>query len=87
MGDIYYDEKGYPRWRDTGRLVHRTVAAKKVGGRIFRDMVVHHRDGNKKNFKKSNLVIMSKSRHSRLHLGKRKGGLLGELISPFSDLF
>ena len=67
MGLFYYDKKGYPRWRNSKRLVHRTVAANKVGGRIFKGMVVHHRDENKKNFRKSNLVIMTRSAHSKLH--------------------
>ncbi len=72
MGNFYYDEKGYPRWKNTKKLVHRTVAENKVGGKIFKGMVVHHRDGNKKNFRKSNLVIMGRSNHSRLHIRKRK---------------
>ncbi len=63
----YIDKKGYPRWSDSKKLVHRTVAAKKVGGRIFPGMVVHHIDGNKRNFRFSNLQIMSRSAHSRLH--------------------
>ena len=71
MGKFYYDKKGYPRWRDSKKLVHRTVAAKKVGGKIFKDLVVHHKDGNKKNFRKSNLQIMSRSKHSKLHAKKR----------------
>jgi hypothetical protein len=65
MGKFYYDEKGYPRWRDSGKLVHRTVAKPKG------DEVTHHKDGNPKNFRKSNLKNMSRSAHSRLHARKR----------------
>jgi len=72
MGLFYYDKNGYPRWRNSKKLVHRTVASKKVGGRIFDGFVVHHLDGNKKNFRKRNLVIMSRSNHARLHARKRK---------------
>ena len=72
MNNKYIDKKGYPRWKNTGWLVHRTVAANKVGGRIFPGMVVHHIDGNKRNFRKSNLWIMSRSAHARLHARQRK---------------
>lgn len=82
MGEFYYDKNGYPRWRDSGKLVHRTVAASKVGGRIFKGLIVHHKDGNKKNFRKSNLVIMSRKNHSRLHSRSRRNTL-----SIFKALF
>lgn len=66
MGKFYYDKKGYPRWRDSDLLVHRTVA--KAGD----DEVVHHKDENKKNFRKENLEIMDRSEHSSLHAKKRR---------------
>jgi len=72
MGKFFYDKKGYPRWRNTKKLIHRTVAAKKVGGSLKGGSVVHHRDGNKKNFRRSNLSIMSRSKHSGLHAKKRR---------------
>ena len=72
MGNKYIDQKGYPRWKDSGRLVHRTVAANKVGGRLFSNVVVHHIDGNKMNFRKDNLWVMSRSAHARLHANQRK---------------
>jgi len=71
MGKFYYDRKGYPRWADSGALVHRTVAENKVGGRVGEDRVVHHRDGNPHNFRRDNLVVMDRSDHSRLHAKKR----------------
>jgi hypothetical protein len=66
MGKFYYDKKDYPRWRDSDKLVHRTVSKPKG------DQVVHHKDENKKNFRKSNLKNMSRSSHSRYHAKKRK---------------
>jgi hypothetical protein len=71
MQNKYIDKNGYPRWKNTGLLVHRTIAAKKFGSRIPFDVVVHHIDGNKKNFRFSNLWVMSRSAHSRLHFQKR----------------
>ncbi len=66
MGKFYYDKKGYPRWRDSDELVHRTVSKPKG------DDVVHHKDSNKKNFRKSNLENMDRSEHSSLHAKKKK---------------
>lgn len=63
---FYYDKKGYPRWRDSKKLVHRTIAKPKG------KQVTHHKDGNPKNFRKNNLVNMSRSEHAKLHAKKRR---------------
>ena len=68
---FYIDRKGYPRYKDTGELVHRKVAAKKVGGPIYKGNVVHHKDGNKRNFRRDNIQVMSRSEHSKLHYKQR----------------
>jgi hypothetical protein len=72
MGDIYKDKKGYPRWSDSGKSVHKTVASNMVGGPIGKGRVVHHKDGDKSNFRKSNLTVMSRSAHSSLHAKKKR---------------
>jgi hypothetical protein len=72
MGKIFKDKKGYPRWKNSKKLVHRTVAANMVGGPIGKGRVVHHKDGNKSNFRKSNLTIKRRSDHSSLHAKKRR---------------
>ena len=72
LGRTYKDKKGYPRWRDSGRLVHRTVASKKNGRPLGKGQVVHHKDGDKSNFRKSNLIVMSRSAHSTLHNKKKR---------------
>jgi len=51
MGKFHYNKKGYPVWNNSGKLVHRTVA------KVFGSRVVHHKDGNPKNFRKSNLRL------------------------------
>jgi len=68
----FFKKKGYPHFTSTGKSVHRQVAAKKVGGPIGRGRIVHHKDGNKSNFRRSNLRVMSRSQHSRLHARKRR---------------
>jgi hypothetical protein len=72
LGKTYKDKKGYIRWSDSGKLVHRTVAENMIGGPIGKGRVVHHKDGNKSNFRKGNLLVMSRSEHSSLHAKKKK---------------
>jgi len=71
MGWFFKDKKGYPRYSGSKKLVHRKVAENKVGGKIGSSRVVHHKDGNKMNFRKGNLAVMGRSEHSKLH-AKRK---------------
>lgn len=65
MGKFHYNKKGYPVWNNSGKLVHRTVVKTSPG------KVVHHKDENPHNFRRSNLKVMSRSAHSRLHAKKR----------------
>ena len=69
MGNTNKDKKGYPRWSDSGRLVHRDVARNMNGP--LGSKIVHHNDGDKSNFRKSNLTTMSRSHHSSLEAKKR----------------
>jgi len=86
---IYIDKKGYPRYKDTGKLVHRAVAEKMIGGKIGKKRIVHHKDGNKRNFRKSNLTVMSNKEHSRLHAKLRKKNSRGHsgFFSKLRKLF
>lgn len=68
---VYTDKKGYKRFFDSGKLVHRWMAEKKIGGKIWKGRVVHHKDEDKGNFKPSNLQVMSRGSHSRYHAKKR----------------
>jgi hypothetical protein len=64
---FFKDSKGYPRSKSTGKLIHRSVAEKKIGRPLREHEVVHHKDGNKGNFRRSNLRVTSRSYHSKLH--------------------
>jgi len=75
MGRTFKDKKGYQRWKDNKQLVHRSVAAKKIGGPIGKGRVVHHIDGNKNNNRASNVWVMDRSDHSRLEAKKRRSWL------------
>lgn len=72
---IKKDERGYGRYVDSGRLVHRSVAYKEIylknrdkyPGR-FSEYVVHHKDGDKTNNMANNLEITTKKDHFNKHL-------------------
>jgi hypothetical protein len=67
MAKMYKDKNGYWRYADTGMLVHRNVAENKIGRELRDDEVVHHKDGDKSNFRRKNLRVTSRSHHSKLH--------------------
>lgn len=64
---FFKDSKGYPRNKSTGKLIHRSVAEKKIGRPLRSHEVVHHKDGDKSNFSRRNLRVTSRSYHSKLH--------------------
>ena len=68
---LFKDKKGYKRFSNSGKAVHRHVAEKKLGGSIWPGRVVHHKDSNKLNNKRGNLQVMTRRAHSKLHAKKR----------------
>ena len=58
----YYDKK-----TDSWKFTHRTVAEKKIGGRVRPGYEVHHINHNKKDNRPSNLIVLSKSEHRKIH--------------------
>ena len=73
MSGIYTDENGYKR-KKYSNLVHRQTAYKKIYlknrdkySKPFSYYVVHHIDGHKKNNNVSNLMILSKEEHEKIH--------------------
>ena len=65
MPYIKRNKNGYPLTRK-GDFMHRKVAEKKIGRKLRDHEVVHHKDGDKTNFRKKNLSVMSRSFHSKL---------------------
>jgi len=64
----YIDKDGYKRYCDSNKLVHRHVA-EMTQGRILRPgEVVHHKNRNKLDNRRSNLwVFDSQQRHHKIH--------------------
>lgn len=51
----------------SGEREHRFIMEQTIGRKLNRDEIVHHLDGNRSNNDISNLVIMSRKEHSRIH--------------------
>lgn len=54
--------------KQMGELEHRRIMRLKIGRPLEENEVVHHKDGNPHNNKPSNLQIMTRSEHTRLHI-------------------
>lgn len=64
----YSDEKGYKRFKGSNKPVHRWAAEKKLGRKLKKGEVVHHKDRNKANNSQTNLwVFKNQKEHDKAH--------------------
>jgi len=61
--NVYFDVKTDKGWKK----LHRIIIEKKIGRPLAASEVVHHIDGNGLNNNLSNLKLMSKSEHAKVH--------------------
>lgn len=74
MGNkTYIDKKGYLRFNDSDKLVHRWMAYNKIYkpnkrkySMGFRNYQVHHKDGNKLNNSYENLQVVTIFQHKNI---------------------
>lgn len=65
---VYVDIKGYKRYLNSDKLVHRHVAEKYIVKRsLDPDEVVHHINCNKMDNRTQNLRVLSKEKHDLYH--------------------
>jgi len=65
----YRDSRGYLRFKDSGRLVHRWAAERKLGRRLLPGEVVHHNNRIKSDNRRGNLVVFkSQKEHLARHI-------------------
>ena len=67
----YLDERGYFRFIDSNKLVHRYVVEKCIGRELTAEEYIHHLDGNKRNNSPENLQICSWEDHNSIHLANK----------------
>ena len=67
----YRDAQGYLRFTDSGKLVHRWKAERKLGRRLQSGEVVHHENKIKSDNRYGNLrVFSSRKAHQAYHMRK-----------------
>lgn len=75
MGWFFKDKKGYPAFSSNGKRVHTIVAERKIGRKLKPWEVAHHNNEDKSDFRSTNISVMSRRFHSKLHSAKRRGFL------------
>ena len=64
----YVDKNGYERFSDSGMLVSRWIAEKKLGRKLRNEEVVHHKNRNKLDNSPENLwVFKNQDEHEQAH--------------------
>ena len=68
-GSGHIDKRGYKRISANGKecFEHRYIMEQYLGRKLTSNEEVHHLDGNKINNNISNLIVLSKSDHAKLH--------------------
>ena len=70
---FYKDKKGYKRFSNSDKLVHRHVAEKKIGRKLRNGEVVHHINRDKTDNRRSNLwVFKNQKSHHSVHKSDKK---------------
>jgi len=67
-----------------GRLQHVVIIEQKIGRKLYSDECVHHIDHNKSNNDISNLVLMKRSEHSRLHARENSDSRTRDLLGRYN---
>ncbi len=80
LSKVYIDKKGYKRFKDSGKLVHRRVMERKLGFRLRKDVIVHHINGIKTDNRFENLQLMTKKEHFKQHVARKENVNFSTLV-------
>jgi len=73
---VYEDKRGYLRFRNSGKPVHRWVLEKVFGHKLSPGTVVHHKNRDKTDNRRENLrALPNQKKHDAMHReNKRRFG-------------
>ncbi|HLC11240.1 MAG TPA: HNH endonuclease [Candidatus Bathyarchaeia archaeon] len=73
LSRLFKDKKGYKRFADSGTPVHCYVAERKIGRKLKKGEVVHHKNRIKTDNRRDNLwVFSSQKKHHSAHRRDKK---------------
>ena len=73
MVKYYFDKKGYKRFSNSDKLIHRHVAEQKLGRKLKDEERVHHINRDKSDNRRSNLwVFKNQDAHECAHKTDKK---------------
>ena len=65
---VYVDDRGYFRFKDTNKLVHRWIVEKELGRKLRAGEVIHHINRNKRDNSPGNLhLFANQDEHDAQH--------------------
>ena len=66
--------------RENGQVTYRTIAGEVLGRDLTSAEEVHHIDGNHFNNNPENLIVLTKSEHSKIHASRKERGENGRFV-------
>lgn len=82
---IRWTGKGNRSAKFGGEAIHRLLAEEKLGRKLLPDEEVHHVDHNHFNNRPENLMVLSKSEHSKIHAARKERDDRGRFTSKEHD--
>ena len=75
-------EEGKRSWshRENGQVTYRAMVEQQIGRTLESYEEIHHIDGNHFNNSHENLIVLSKSEHSKIHAARKRRGTDGRFI-------
>ena len=71
MSKIYIDKEGYKRFKASGKRVDRQVIEKRLGIKLSKYMMVHHKNGIKTDDRFDNLQLMTKKEFAKSNIARK----------------
>lgn len=68
-----------------GKCLYRSLVEIRIGRTLSSDEQVHHIDGNHRNHRPENLVVVTRSEHSKIHAPMKERDKLGRFIKKKSN--